>query len=973
MDDAWTATSRASDDPPARLSSAGQLEVLAEAIERGRRSGGLTVLREAVRWPGYRRGLLGRFAGWTREERRIDGAPPGDSAVELEEWSLFGHYRATLRQIHAEDPEGWAAWASERLLSRPPPELRKPGHVVVIDPLAPGLPGWRLLESCHRQSRSMTVILPFEADPALAELYASVEPVRGKLLGWGFVEESDHADLFSGRPRGLDAVERDLFRSDSHARPRLSVAADQGLKILGGPRGEGVGLLIAREVRDHLDRGIPPEDVAILVPRLDEDAERIRDVLTSWDLPVDPSGERRLSTLGAVSTLRLAMGLPVGGWDVATLVRLLRNGLVGWPELDAISPFARFEAASALQATRVFRDRRAIRDALERASEDEKADQRPAKWAIRALDRISAMLDEAAAPGPWRVQVGRARRLADALGLEPDVLQPLWDALDDLGWVRDALGPAISEESWSWAEFVARVGSTVSEAPTTRGPAEPGTIRIEAIGSAEGARAEVVILANLAERTLPSPEAVELDPEAPADRPNLAYSREMLRFARVAGSAGRSLILAFPTTDEKGEELLPAGFLDDLIRRLDPASAAACVERHARFDAVLADQPGLARSPNDARVLAVAGACRDGSLSPLRRLAASAEHAGPLRGAADAFEVAQIRREIRAFGPYDGRLLDPRAIARIREEFGPDHAFSPSQLESFALCPFQFFQRYVLGLKVVDERQELDEDYAGRGSDVHRVLEQIHQQASAEGDPNLIDRLTVLIATEMRVELERHESSAADVPHVLKEIGARRTNKALGRYIAQYQSYARKSDVLPEPHRFEVGFGQEEGSHPCLTIGEGEGSVKLQGKIDRIDLIRKGGKVAFRVIDYKTGSNPSGKDVLSGLASQLPLYALAVENLVFTEGDFSFEDAGYWSLPKDGFKSVKLGDWPAYRERLTAFVLATVAALRKGSFPIESQKKECRKYCDFHAACRVGEVRLVGKIWDGRPRLEDGA
>ena len=337
--------------------------------------------------------------------------------------------------------------------------------------------------------------------------------------------------------------------------------------------------------------------------------------------------------------------------------------------------------------------------------------------------------------------------------------------------------------------------------------------------------------------------------------------------------------------------------------------------------------------------------------------------------------MAHRRRNDPAFGPYDGRLGDPKAIAAIREKFGPEHAFSPSQLESFALCPFQFYQRYVLGLKVVDERRELDEDYAGRGSEVHRVLEQIHIQASAEGSENLIERLNVLIETEMRVELEKHDECADDVPQVLQEINARRTHKALGRYINQFRSYFQRPDGDSSPHKFEVVFGQQDsdpGSHPHLVIGDEPDSVRLQGKIDRIDLVRgDDGTISFRVIDYKTGSNPAGKDVLSGLASQLPLYALAVERLVLSEEGYEFQDAGYWSLPKDGFSHVKFKDWGAYRDHLMAFVLALVAELRGGMFPIESRKKDCRKYCDYQAACRVGEVRMVGKTWAGRPILGD--
>jgi ATP-dependent helicase/nuclease subunit B len=822
----------------------------------------------------------------------------------------------------------------------------------------------------------MVVILPFDPDPTLAELYASVEPTRRKFLDWEFVEEAEVIDGLNFRASGLRAVEQDLFRSDAHLAPKLRISQDNGLKILGGPKGEGVGLLVAREVKRALDRGVEPEEILILAPRLDEETERIREVLLAWGLPVDRSKARSLATSPAVSALRLAIRLPVEGWEVATLVRLLRNGQVRWGKLEDGSPFGRFEAASSIHLTRVFRDRDSLIDALRRAASDPKSRNTRASVALRVLEPFAKAIDSVVGRGTWRDQVGRLQRLAEILELDQAELEPLLDALEDQGWVREQLGPSIAEESWTWAEFVAQVDATVAAIETPRPGPEPGTIRIEAVSAVEAARARVVVLSNLAERTFPSVEAVEL--EASSDRVNLAYAREILRFAKVSGSADEELILAFPTSDLKGEKLLPAGFLDDLIRRLEGGEGNFCVEKHSRLDPVLIGYEDLAQSPSDARVRAVALACQGKDSATLQTLANRAEHLEALRGTADAFVVAHRRRQEMAFGPYDGRLQDPQAITAIRAKFGPEHTFSPSQLESFALCPFQFYQRYVLGLKMVDERQELDEDYAGRGDDVHRVLEQIHQQAVAEGASNLIERLTVLIETQMRVELEQHDGRVADVSRVLKEIGTRRTNKALSHYVGQFRNYAAKAGVGSVPHRFEVAFGQspegeeEPQTHPYLTIGDGESSLRLQGKIDRIDLVHEDGEIKFRVIDYKTGSNPSGKDVKSGLASQLPLYALAVEKLVFAEGSHKLADFGYWSLKNDGFKDVKLDDWEEYRVELMDFVLELVAHLRGGTFPIESRKQGCRSLCDYQAVCRVGEVRLVGKNWPDRPTLGAG-
>jgi hypothetical protein len=224
-DDAWKATAQTYPEPPARLSHAGRISVLAEAIERARRSGSLKAIGRAIDWSGYRRHLLDRFAAWTVEERAVTRSSPTDSPVDHEEWAVFGHYRATLLEIGAEDAEGFAVWASRTWIKRPPAELERPGHVVVIDPTSPTRAGWRLLESLQSRARSMTVVLPFEGEPALAELYAGVDATRKRFLEWGFIEEADRSEGLSYRPPGLEFIERELFRADVFHRPWVAPGA----------------------------------------------------------------------------------------------------------------------------------------------------------------------------------------------------------------------------------------------------------------------------------------------------------------------------------------------------------------------------------------------------------------------------------------------------------------------------------------------------------------------------------------------------------------------------------------------------------------------------------------------------------------------------------------------------------------------------------------------------------------------------
>jgi len=980
--------------PPARLSPAGVRAALGEAIQRARETDVIGPLHVAVDQPGYSRRILAQFAAWIRGERRPEGPPPGKSPVEVAQWALFSHFSETLDDIVARTPEGWAVWASWQLVENPPVGWRHLGEtlVAVVEPVAPSLAIRRAIDFCNDRAGAMVVTLPYDPEPTLGEVYAAVEPTRRYFLDAGFVEGPQ-----SSRPAGQAEIDAELFRADAHLRPPLTGA---GLQVLGGPRGEGQALLVARRVRAALEAGISPDDVLILVPREDDDVATIRSTLASWGLPVAPGPTRRLATTPAVSALRLVIRLPGEGWEVATLARLLRNGELGWDRLDLGEPFRRFEAAAAICATRVYRNRDKLRKALDRVIHEAKTPTQAQgqRLARTALDRLAVRIDPVVRSGSWRVHLGRLQTLADKLGLDDAELAPLWDAIEDHAWVLDQVGPAIAAQPLRWTDFVDRVERIITDAePLPVSSIESaGAVRVEVISAVDAARASVVIIANLAERTFPTPGSVPLDPvrsvkvssevesetadpidadPATTQHTDLSYAREMLRFTRALAAADDALTLVYPTTDVTGERLLPAGFLDEILRRLDPA--AGLVETYNRFDPVLRGHEGLAVAAGDARVLAVARACA-GDPVPLRELAARPDHAAALRGVAEAFRVGHVRRERFDFNAHDGWLMDTDAVAKVAETFGPEHTFSPSQLESYAFCPFQFFQKYVLNLKSADGVEELAEDYAARGKDVHGVLEEVHRVLLAENSSDLAARLPILIETHMGAELERFDRDTppgeADVAEVLREINTLRSGKALDRYLAQFRAYSAKVGANAVPHQFEVKFGQPDkpDSLAHLILGDGDRAIRLQGVIDRIDLVEIEGETRFRVIDYKTGSNPTPADVKSGLASQLPLYAMAVERLVMPAGATAFLDAGYWSLPKDGFKGVKLDAWEDYRDRMVNFVLAMVRELRRGVFPVFSQEAKCVQMCDFHKTCRVAEVRSARKAWNDRPSLEVG-
>jgi ATP-dependent helicase/nuclease subunit B len=102
---------------------------------------------------------------------------------------------------------------------------------------------------------------------------------------------------------------------------------------------------------------------------------------------------------------------------------------------------------------------------------------------------------------------------------------------------------------------------------------------------------------------------------------------------------------------------------------------------------------------------------------------------------------------------------------------------------------------------------------------------------------------------------------------------------------------------------------QEEGYRPHIVEGDGvieviDGVFSLRGRVDRIDLTPAGDA---SIIDYKTGSVPTKKQVFTGHEPQLPLLARMALEGAFTGGKKLVpNDFAYWALAeKDGDKIVQ--------------------------------------------------------------------
>ncbi|MGW8257830.1 MAG: PD-(D/E)XK nuclease family protein, partial [Thermoguttaceae bacterium] len=226
----------------------------------------------------------------------------------------------------------------------------------------------------------------------------------------------------------------------------------------------------------------------------------------------------------------------------------------------------------------------------------------------------------------------------------------------------------------------------------------------------------------------------------------------------------------------------------------------------------------------------------------------------------------------------------------------------------------------------------------------------------------------------------------------LAEVDRRVISEWLSGYRDQHQHYDglwKDCDEGMAPGYFEASFGMSRHCQGGFSIDDsldfqaGRTIVHVAGRIDRIDMGKIGEKKLFNVLDYKTGVSQkvTQENVRRGTALQLPLYSLAVTELLLTDLHTYPWQAGYWHINSEGFKSrqaVKMyqltengieptQEWEEMRALLRETVVGLVKAIRRGCFPVFNEDRHCTRYCPLRTVCRIGQIRALEKKWQQTP------
>jgi ATP-dependent helicase/nuclease subunit B len=420
------------------------------------------------------------------------------------------------------------------------------------------------------------------------------------------------------------------------------------------------------------------------------------------------------------------------------------------------------------------------------------------------------------------------------------------------------------------------------------------------------------------------------------------HEEERLLFELLIRAASHRLYLSYQRADEAGRVMAPSAFVAAAQR--DPyfvANSERVVAR--RLTERVASQPAI-QEVLPAQDLAVNLLLHEQEAGPLL------DHVGQARALFDHGMAVQsiMERDSQDLGPFDGMVG-----TGISSDTPSDRQeLSPTSLERYATCPFQYFAEKRLDLKPVRAMPQDHLPALTLGTLIHAALRLSYERLIAVQWPEAeIDRSAVTkIIADSTAEVFAGHAVTSGTGHVLLWTMAQEQVVALVT-LAAASDREDYRETGYRPQAFEI---EAEG---LVSLGTGTADLKIHGTLDRLDV--RLNPPGLRIVDYKfkQGSEMDSKDrnlvlgAARGARLQPPLYVSMMVPAQPAPAEVQFVYlAPRWDPPiaRSIFERASLSG------RTGEMIAQTIRTLVQG---IERQEffilpdAYCDQ-CEFSAACR---------------------
>ena len=674
----------------------------------------------------------------------------------------------------------------------------------------------------------------------------------------------------------------------------------QGIEILSAAKPQGEMELVGARIKRLLaEENSRPGEIAVVFRRPQDAAGLAAEVFDRLGIPATWEIGQTLDRIPLMRALKSMLQLDLEDWPFRGLLAVLGNNYFqpDWPEWQAGKSAAIVEKT--IRKLRIPGGHTKLLDQLAAKSADNPA--------LKILKRLAAAFDELPVKTTLARWAKAWEKLAGQTGLLKNIsqnnmvqgsgfrvqgsgsrLQPT-DSFDDvfscaqdnIAWDRLISALLASEMLDGWrnrrADEMDRKGAFHALEDilgSERMPAaddQSGRVRMLGAASVRSLQVPFLFLAGLSEKTFPAAEREDriyseaeylelIEKGLPLVARTERAREEMLLFYEVLTRATRRLYLSYPALDAAAQPLLPSPFVLEVIQ----ACGGSTIVRPPAVDIRPIPSGDEPLSPAQFRVMAMADALAPSGDTSLLAGLMQSEIANLTAG----LETIILRQERNDFGPAEGILPGKAAHEYFTREFSTTRWFTASELEQYAACPFRFLLENVLKLEPLEDIA-LELDALERGQIVHSVLALFHRRVNESlgrpGSPLELaaEEFDRLLEKALKDSLPRPSSNP--VSKALGEINRRLIAKWLAEYRKQCESYDKLwsgYDRPLVPELFETSFGESKHKdasavaiEQSLEFPDGNATIRVSGRIDRIDTGTVAGKNVFNIIDYKTGKS----------------------------------------------------------------------------------------------------------------------